>query len=66
MVISHDLSETLANYDQLLLLNKKLIAFGSKEEVLTNENINQAYDRYYNPALQPLIVNHPANVNLVN
>lgn len=66
LVISHDLSETLANYDRLLLLNKKLIAFGSKEEVLTNENINQAYDRYYNPALQPLIVNHPANANLVN
>lgn len=66
LVISHDLSETLANYDRLLLLNKKLIAFGSKEEVLTNENINQAYDRYYNPALQPLIINHPANANLVN
>lgn len=47
LVISHDLSETLTNYDQLLLLNKKLIAAGSIEAVLTNQNINQAYDRYF-------------------
>jgi manganese/iron transport system ATP-binding protein len=46
LVISHDLSETLTNYDQLLLLNKRLIAAGSMVEVLTNENINQAYDRH--------------------
>lgn len=48
LVISHDLSETLNNYDQLLLLNKQLIASGSKEEVLTNENINRAYNRNFN------------------
>ncbi|MGF1589670.1 MAG: metal ABC transporter ATP-binding protein [Pleurocapsa sp.] len=68
LVISHDLSETLNNYDQLLLLNKKLIACGSQAEVLTNENINQAYDRYYNynSAIQPLTINHPTNANLVN
>jgi manganese/iron transport system ATP-binding protein len=46
LVISHDLSETLDNYDQLLLINKRLIAAGTKEEVLTNENINQAYNRF--------------------
>ena len=45
LVVSHDLSETLENYDQLLLLNKTLIASGSVAEVLTNENINKAYDR---------------------
>ncbi len=66
LVISHDLSETLENYDQLLLLNKKLIASGTKEEVLTNHNINQAYDRYLNFAAQPLTINHPVNANLVN
>jgi manganese/iron transport system ATP-binding protein len=48
LVISHDLSETLENYDQILLLNKRLIACGSQAEVLTNKNINQAYDRYIN------------------
>ena len=47
LVISHDLSETLDNYDQLLLINKRLIAAGTKEEVLTNENINQAYNKYF-------------------
>jgi manganese/iron transport system ATP-binding protein len=46
LVISHDLSETLDNYDQLLLINKRLIAAGTKEEVLTNENINQAYNKF--------------------
>ena len=45
LVISHDLSETISNYDRLLLLNKKLIASGSVESVLTNENINKAYER---------------------
>lgn len=64
LVISHDLSETLENYDRLLLLNKKPIAFGSRAEVLTNANINQAYDRYLLP--QPLTVNHSINANLVN
>ena len=64
LVISHDLSETLENYDRLLLLNKKPIAFGSRAEVLTNANINRAYDRYLLP--QPLTVNHPVNANLVD
>lgn len=63
LVISHDLSETLENYDRLLL-NKKLIAFGSRAEVLTNANINRAYDRYLLP--QPVTVNHSVNANLVN
>lgn len=63
LVISHDLSETLNNYDQLLLINKRLIASGTREEVLTNENINQAY-QYFN--FQPGTVNHPINAKLVN
>ena len=48
LVISHDLSETLDNYDRLLLMNKRLIASGTKEEVLTNENIDRAYNKYFN------------------
>lgn len=67
LVISHDLGETLENYDQLLLLNKKLIAFGSIKEVLTNENINKAYDRYFPINHQLLTTKHQSNnVNLVN
>ena len=67
LVISHDLSETLNNYDQLLLLNKTLVASGSQADVLTYENINQAYDRYFKPSYQSLTINQqPANVNLVS
>jgi manganese/iron transport system ATP-binding protein len=70
LVISHDLSETLENYDRLILLNKQIIASGSKEKVLTNKNINQAYEKHFNKhfnlATQSLTVSSPANVNLVN
>ncbi|MEK0179579.1 MAG: metal ABC transporter ATP-binding protein [Oscillatoriales cyanobacterium] len=43
LVISHDLGETLKQYDNLLLLNKQLIAIGSCKEVLTVANIHKAY-----------------------
>ena len=43
LVISHDFSATINHYDRVLLLNQKLIAAGKQEEVLTAENINQAY-----------------------
>ena len=46
LVISHDLGETLNYYDRLLLINKRLIASGTVAEVLTNENINRAYNRF--------------------
>ncbi|NES97875.1 MAG: metal ABC transporter ATP-binding protein [Desertifilum sp. SIO1I2] len=43
LVISHDLGETLTYYDRLLLLNRHLIAMGSRSEVLTTANVQQAY-----------------------
>lgn len=43
LVISHDLGGTLNNYDQFLLLNQQIIATGSKQEVLTKENLQKAY-----------------------
>ena len=58
LVISHDFSETINNYDRLLLLNKRLIASGTKQEVLTNENINKAYDRYFSFAPSSSIVSY--------
>ena len=64
LVISHDLSETLNHYDQLLLLNKSLIASGSVKAVLSNENINKAYSRFP-VSYQPSIYNLP-DANLVN
>lgn len=48
LVISHDLGETINNYDQLLLLNQHLIAVGSKAEVLNTENLQQAYGKKIN------------------
>ncbi|MBE7381520.1 MAG: metal ABC transporter ATP-binding protein [Leptolyngbya sp. SIO1E4] len=44
LVISHDLSETLEHYDQLMLLNKRLIAMGPRQEVMTDENLHTAYE----------------------
>lgn len=43
LVISHDLGESLSQYDQFLLLNKQLIAAGAHQEVFTANNIQEAY-----------------------
>ena len=66
LVISHDLSQTLENYDRLLLLNKQLIASGSLEHVLTNENINKAFNRYFPIERHRINSYRHTNVNLAN
>jgi len=43
LVISHDLEESFSYYDKFLLLNKQLIAVGSRQEVFTKTNIQDAY-----------------------
>lgn len=43
LVSSHEWGTALMNYDQLLLLNRELIAQGSPEDVMTLENIQRAY-----------------------
>jgi manganese/iron transport system ATP-binding protein len=43
LVVNHDLGESINNFDDLILLNKILIAAGSKEEVLQEENLYNAY-----------------------
>lgn len=45
LVINHDLGDSLAIYDHLLLLNKRLIAQGARHEVVTSENLERAYGR---------------------
>jgi ABC-type Mn2+/Zn2+ transport system ATPase subunit len=42
MFATHDL-DLAAQFDRILLLNRKLIAFGTKVEVLTPKNLSQAY-----------------------
>lgn len=43
LVVNHDLGESIKNFDQLILLNKNLIAFGDREMVLQSDNLYQAY-----------------------
>lgn len=43
LVSSHEWGQALTNYDQLLLLNRHLVAQGSPQEVMTLENIQRAY-----------------------
>jgi manganese/iron transport system ATP-binding protein len=43
MVVNHDLGESITNFDQLILLNKELIAAGPREWVLNRDNITRAY-----------------------
>ncbi|MBN8562907.1 MAG: metal ABC transporter ATP-binding protein [Leptolyngbya sp. UWPOB_LEPTO1] len=43
LVVNHDLGESIVNFDELILLNKSLVASGSRQKVLTQENLQQAY-----------------------
>ncbi len=43
LIVTHDLGTVLSEYDQLMLLNKKIIATGSRSEVMTVDNIQRAY-----------------------
>ncbi|HBE19172.1 MAG TPA: manganese ABC transporter ATP-binding protein [Cyanobacteria bacterium UBA11149] len=43
LVVHHDLGEAIANFDDLILLNRELIAWGSRQEVMSRENLRRAY-----------------------
>lgn len=43
LVISHDLGESLKNYDYLLMINRELIAMGKRQEVFNKTNIHNCY-----------------------
>jgi manganese/iron transport system ATP-binding protein len=43
LVVNHDLGESIAHFDDLILLNQTLIAVGSRQQVLTEENLSLAY-----------------------
>jgi manganese/iron transport system ATP-binding protein len=45
LVSTHDLNMAAQRFDQALLLNRHLIAYGSPEQVFTSENIRAAFDR---------------------
>jgi manganese/iron transport system ATP-binding protein len=43
LVVNHDLGESIAHFDDLILLNTELVAAGSREQVLSQENLYRAY-----------------------
>jgi manganese/iron transport system ATP-binding protein len=43
LVVNHDLGESIVNFDELILLNKSLVASGLRQQVLTQDNLQQAY-----------------------
>lgn len=43
LIVHHDLSKVVAYFDQVLLLNKGVIAFGSTESTFTKENMQETY-----------------------
>ena len=45
-MVHHDLSSLREYFDDLMMINRRLIAFGPTEEVLTQENINQTFGKH--------------------
>ncbi len=43
LVSMHDIQTAASHFQKLLLLNRELIAFGTADEVLTEENLRRAY-----------------------
>jgi ABC-type Mn2+/Zn2+ transport system ATPase subunit len=43
MVVNHDLGEVIQRYDDILMLRGKITAYGPREQVFTQENLNKAY-----------------------
>jgi manganese/iron transport system ATP-binding protein len=43
IVVNHDLGESITHFDDLILLNRELIACGGRQQVLRSENMYRAY-----------------------
>lgn len=43
LVVHHDLGEAITNFDNLILLNRELIACGCRQEVMSATNLQRAY-----------------------
>ena len=48
VVVHHDLGQAIANFDDLVLLNRKLIASGQRDYVLNADNIQAAFGGHIN------------------
>lgn len=43
LVVNHDLGESITHFDELILLNRSLVAAGPRQQVLQPENLHYAY-----------------------
>jgi len=43
LVVHHDLGHSIVNFDDLILLNRELVAHGARKEVLNADNLQHAY-----------------------
>lgn len=43
LVVNHDLGESITYFDDLILLNRAVVASGPREQVLNRDNLNRAY-----------------------
>ncbi|EKQ69681.1 ATPase component of Mn/Zn ABC-type transporter [Leptolyngbyaceae cyanobacterium JSC-12] len=43
IVVNHDLGEAITHFEDLVLLNRELIAYGDRQNVLRPENMHKAY-----------------------
>jgi manganese/iron transport system ATP-binding protein len=43
LVVNHDLGASITNFDDLILLNRELIASGPRQQVLNEHNLDRAY-----------------------
>ncbi|MEY2905450.1 MAG: hypothetical protein RJA52_1466 [Bacteroidota bacterium] len=48
LVIHHDLSTAKSYFDEIILLNQRLIAYGPSSEILTEKNIQETYSSQSN------------------
>ena len=48
LVVNHDLGESITNFDDLILLNREVIAAGNRRLVLNDNNLTRAYGAHVN------------------
>lgn len=43
LIVNHDLGKTTTHFDDIILLNREIVATGSRKQVLTEQNLYRAY-----------------------
>jgi ABC-type Mn2+/Zn2+ transport system ATPase subunit len=43
MIATHDLNQAAEQFDKVVLLNRRVVAYGPPAQVLTTENLTRAY-----------------------